>query len=192
MPARPPARQCAPFLFRALKAAPLMLAAALPAGCGPNPDEFPPACPHAALVPAAADLTRYRPGSSGRDITDLVLQARIVTVNGACKNGRKGTLDVTVSMGVELTRGPAMQGRETDIPVFLAAVQGLDEKILDEETYRVHAAFPPNVDKITLMTSDVPMVFPVTPEKSGAAYTIYAGFRVTPQELEENRRRVGR
>jgi hypothetical protein len=192
MSGRSPARRRAPFLFRALKAAPLMLAAALPAGCGPQTGEFAPACPHAALAPGAADLTRYRPGSTGRGIIDTVLQARIVSVDGVCKDGGPGKLDVSVRMGVELTKGPAMQGREADVPVFLAAVEGVDQKILDEETYLVHATFPSNVDKITLVTSDVPMVFPVNAQKTGAAYTIYAGFRVTREQLQENQQRTGR
>jgi hypothetical protein len=185
---RLPARRRAPFLFRALKAAPLVLAAALPAACAPQPGEFAPACPHAALAPDAADLTRYAPGSTRGGILDTVLHARIVSVDGVCKDGGPGKLDVSVKMGVEVTRGPAMQGREASVPVFLAAVEGVNQKILDEETFLVHATFPPNMDTITLVTSDVPMVFPVSAGKTGAAYTIYAGFRVTREQLEENRR----
>jgi hypothetical protein len=32
------------------------------------------------------------------------------------------------------------------------------------------------------------MVFPVSPTKSGAAYTVLAGFQLTPDELAYNRR----
>jgi hypothetical protein len=32
------------------------------------------------------------------------------------------------------------------------------------------------------------MEFPVTPEKSAAAYTIYVGIRLTPEQLQYNRR----
>src|SRR5262249_32785127 len=129
-------------------------------------------------------------GGAGRDLTDLVLQARIVSISGSCKKGDdKNHLAVAVSIGVDLGRGPAMSGRETDVPIFLAIVQG--DAILDKHVYRMHSIFPPNVDRITLTPGEIDFSLPVTSDKSGASYTILAGFQLTPEQLQLNRQSGG-
>jgi hypothetical protein len=162
-------------------------------GCGPARNQFAPACPRPAFLADAADLDIYRQGNApagAHDITDLVLHGRIVGVNGSCREGdRKNRLATAVNVGVELTRGPAMQGRETDVPVFIAVTEG--DVILDKRVYQMHVAFPSNVDRITLGTGDVDVVLPISPTKSGAAYTILAGFQLTPDQLLQNRRQRG-
>jgi hypothetical protein len=158
-----------------------LLAMLLPAlvECGPSRNEFPPACPGTAILGNAADLDAYRPDSPGRDLTDLVLHARVVGMRGSCTEGdRSNQLAVTVSVLVELTRGPAMQGRETDVPIFVAVVDG--DNILGKYVSLMHASFPSNVDRVTLTPGETNIVLPVTGARSGAAYTIVAGFQRTP------------
>ena len=90
MPARLPGSAWAP------RAA--LIAALLPllADCGPARNEFAPSCPGTAILGDAADFSAYR--GPGRDLTDLVLQARIVSVSGNCKKGDdKEHLAVVVS-----------------------------------------------------------------------------------------------
>jgi hypothetical protein len=116
-----------------------------------------------------------------------VLHARIVGVNGNCKEGDKKTdLATAVNVLVELTRGPAMQGRETDVPVFVAVTEG--DTILDKHVYLVHATFPSNVDRMTYGTGEIDMILPVSATRSGAAYTILTGFQLTPDQLAQSRR----
>ena len=147
--------------------------------CGPSRNEFPPACPGTAILGNAADLNAYRPDSPGRDLTDLVLHARVVGIQGSCTEGdRSNQLAVTVSVVVELTRGPAMQGRETDVPILVAVVDG--DNILGKYVSLMHASFPSNVDRVTLTPGETNIVLPMTGARSGAAYTIVAGFQRTP------------
>ncbi len=151
--------------------------------CGPTRNEFPPACPGTAILGNAADLNAYRPGSSGRDLTDLVLRGRIVGMRGSCSEGdRKNQLAVTLNVLVQLTRGPAMPGRATDVPIFVAVTDG--EKVLDKYVYRMHAVFPSNVDRVTVTPGDTSIVLPVTTTRSGAAYTIVTGFQLPPNQLQ--------
>jgi hypothetical protein len=165
-----------------------VLLAAL-AGCGPGRNEFAPACPRASLVGPLADLTRYRPG--GRDLTDLVLQGRVVTVSGVCKPGETASqLNVAVRVGAELMRGPALQGQSAQVQIFVAVVD--NGTILDKKIYPVQFVFPPNVDRGTVVLDEVDMVMPISPKKSGAAYTIETGFQLTPEELEANRQQGAR
>jgi hypothetical protein len=183
-----PARQ--PNLGWAPRAA--LIAALLPllADCGPARNQFAPACPRPSFLADAADLDFYRPGNApggAHDLTDLVLHGRIVGVNGNCREGdRKDQLATAVNIGVELTRGPAMQGRETDVPVFIAVTDG--DTILDKRVYLMHVAFPSNVDRVTLGTGEIDLVLPVSPTRSGAAYAILAGFQLTPDQLAQSRR----
>jgi hypothetical protein len=182
MPAPPP------ILAWSMRA--VLLAAFLPllADCGPKSNQFAPPCPRPAFLGPAATIDQYRPGATaGRhDLTDLIVHGRIVGLSGSCQAGdKKGQLATTIVMTVELTRGPAMQGRETDVPAFLAVTEG--DTILDKRIYPIHVAFPSNVDRLMLNSDNLNLILPVTPTKSGAAYTILAGFQLTPDQLEQSR-----
>jgi hypothetical protein len=171
------------FCLPALLALPLF-------GCGPGRNEFAPLCPSARLIPTLADVTRYaRPGPA-HDLTDLILQARVMAVNGACKAGDdKAILPTTVNITISVQRGPAMQGREADIPVFLAVTEG--DIIRDKKVFPVHVVFPPNVDRLAMDSGDINLNLPVSPQKLGNAYGVIAGFQLSPEELEANRKANG-
>lgn len=179
-----------PYRLRRLFRAALL--AALPlAGCGPQPGEFAPPCPTPIFEQSLSDIVRYRAGSDGRDLTDLELQGRLVSVDGQCKLASKKGQDllVAVRVGVQVTRGPALQGNGTDVPVFIAVTDG--DTILDKQIYTVHAEFPSNVQMVALSGGPIDMTLPITPSKSGAAYQIRIGFQLTSEELAANRRRLG-
>jgi hypothetical protein len=172
-------------------AAAILLVGLLPLldGCGPAKDEFAPVCPRATLLWQAADLNRYRDESAAgvQDIRDLILSARVVAVPAKCSAGKsKSEIAADVGVTVQLTRGPAMQGRAADVEYFLAVTE--NGNILDKQVYHSPVVFPPNLDQVTLTSQPVHMVFPVSATKSGAAYTVLAGFQLTPDELAYNRR----
>jgi hypothetical protein len=168
-----------------------LFAAVLPllVDCGPKTNEFAPPCPRPAFLADAASIDQYRPSSAPgghHDLTDLVLHGRVVALSGSCQPGDKKTqLATTVVMTVELTRGPAMQGRDTNVPAFLAVTDG--NSILDKRIYPIQVTFPPNVDRLTLNSGELNLVLPITPTKSGAAYMILAGFQLSPDELRQTR-----
>lgn len=150
------------------------------AGCGPARNQFAPACPGQAILGDAANLDLYRGGSHG--LTDLIMHGRIVGMQGSCHQGdKKNQLAVTVRLGVEVTRGPAMTGREVDVPLFVAVTEG--ETILDKRTLQMRVVFPSNVDRVTLTPGDLNLVLPVAPGKSGDAYTLLGGFQLTPGQM---------
>lgn len=156
------------------------------AGCGPGPNQFAPACPGAALLPQAATLSRYRPSpqGGGHDLTDLILQARITSVDGECEPGDDShSLNATVKVIIEITRGPAAPSRVADIPYFVAVAEG--DQILDKRVFSNRVTFPPNLDRIYLTSDPVTMRLPVSASRSGAAYTVWAGFQLTPAEMAQ-------
>src|ERR1700761_5054389 len=83
---------------------PTVLALLLPLiGCGPGRNEFAPLCPSARLVPALADLTRYAGPGPSYDLRDLVLQARVVSVQGKCQAGaEKSLLPAVVQVSISV------------------------------------------------------------------------------------------
>ncbi len=156
-------------------------------GCGPGRNDFAPVCPTARLIPALADLTRYAGPGPAHDLTDLILQARVTAVNGKCQPGDdKSTLAATVDITISVQRGPAMQGREAEVPVFLAIAEG--DTVPTKQVFPVHVVFPPNVDRLSMSSGDINVSLPVSAEKSGNAYQVIAGFQLTPDELNANRR----
>ncbi|MBV9734625.1 MAG: hypothetical protein JO209_01860 [Acidisphaera sp.] len=175
---------------RSLRPAALALLFAV-SGCASSSPQFAPDCPRAAILGEAADLARYRSATPGpHDITDMVLGGRITGISGACSQGDHGTLNTTIKVSMSLTRGPAARGRVADATYFVAVTRG--QAILDKQTYPLHVEFPPNTDEVHLTGDPVALAIPTSATLSGAAYTVLAGFQLSPAELATNRQRPAR
>jgi len=160
----------------------LVLAAV--AACS-SPEKFAPACPTVAILADAGDLTRYN--GRGQDLTDLVLDGRITGVSGKCQAGDEGILDTTISISLEITRGPAAQGRTSELAYFVAVTR--NNAILNKKVYPLRADFPANTDRLRLASDEVQLLLPIPKGLSGAAYTVLVGFQLDQAELDLNRRR---
>ncbi len=156
------------------------------AGCDSDPNRFPPACPAASLVADAADLTRF--DGRGQDLTDMVADGKIVALAGRCRQSGDGrTLRTTVTVSLDLSRGPAARGRVEPVSYFVAVTRG--EQILDKQTFDLRVAFPPNTDIVHVSGDPVQLDLPTPPGTSGATYRILVGFQLTPEQMALNRRR---
>ena len=112
---------------------------------------------------------------------------RITGLGGSCRSDGAGFVSTTVSVGIELTRGPAAPGRQAELAYFVAVLDG--EQILDKQVFNLRAEFPPNNDRLRLTGDNVELRLPVTGTKAADAYRIQVGFQLTPPELEVNRQR---
>ncbi len=156
------------------------------AGCGGNDlPKFPPACPSLQILQDGADLTRFR--GNGTDLTDVELDGRMLRPTGKCSLDDLTHLRTTVSVSMDLTRGPALLGRQTDVTYFVSVARGAT--ILDEANYTFHVNFPPNSERVRLVGDQIDLVLPVDAKTSGAVYDIRVAFRLTPQQLAFNRQR---
>ena len=153
------------------------------AGCNTG-DKFAPACPALSLLGDAADLTRY--AGAGRDVTDMTLNARITAVPASCKLDGGSSVRTTLAVLADVTRGPALQGRKVDVPYFIAITE--NGKILDKMEFVAKVEFPSNVTRVPVTGQEISFTVAVTPEKSAAAYKIYVGFSLTPEEVATNRK----
>lgn len=160
-----------------------VLLAGLAAGCSSSDDKFAPPCPQLSLLPDAGDLTRFVPG--GRDVTDVVLQARISGVPAKCEADSPGKVRATVSVNADVVRGAAAKDATVQASYFVAVTEG--PRVLQEQDFPLVATFPSNVTQIGVKSDDIELLLPVSKTKTAAAYHIYVGFRLSPAELAYNR-----
>lgn len=149
-----------------------------------QPGQFAPPCPVLRLLGDAADLSSF--DARGQDLTDLLVSGRITGVPASCQSGGRGKTAATMHVQMQVTRGPALRSSTAQLPYFVTIMDG--NQVLEQRDYVLGVEFPANVDTVTVDGPDIDMVFPVTQQKSAAAYTIYVGFRLTPQQLQYNRR----
>jgi hypothetical protein len=159
------------------------LAALVLAGCSQEP-QFAPVCPQLALLAEGADMVRF--AGTGRDMTDRVLEAKIVSVDGRCEPGRKGEVTAKIKVLAELIRGPAAQGRTAQVPYFIAVTRG--DQIVDRKQFMLSATFPANVDLQRVDGGELSMSFPVSARQGASEFKVYVSLQLTEDELAYNRR----
>ncbi len=120
----------------------------------------------------------------------MVLDGKLTAVDGKCMPGPKSTVAATLTVAMELTRGPAAPDRTALVTFFVAATEG--DQVLDEQDFRLRASFPTNIEHRAFSSDPITLNFPVSKDKSAAAYHIYVGFRLAPEELALNRQRGAR
>src|ERR1700729_1809100 len=104
--------------FQPFRAAALLLAVLALGSCGPARNQFAPACPIPGIIKPLSVFARYRGAS--RDVRDLIVRAEITNVGGKCEPGDDDKTAVTTQVVINLTRGPAMDGRSYQLPLFVA------------------------------------------------------------------------
>jgi hypothetical protein len=172
---------------RGLGVAAVLAGALALAGCGGDPNEEAAECPKPYLLPDAASLSRYN--GQGTDLADLVLNVRLTDVKGACV-GKMGVRQegAHAHLVMVVSRGPASRGNEVDIPYGIGVVR--NGRILDEHDYVQPVVFPPNVDTVQVTGQEVNFLFPTARNVTGPSYHIYFFLKLTPEELEANRRKA--
>ena len=148
------------------------------------------ACPPLGALKEASAFTRFREGD-GRDLTDVVLQARIGRVVAQCKVNQK-TLVAEVVAGIELfgERGPAMQGFEAPIEYFVA-VRNPAGEIVRRDAFALPLEFEEGVGEALALDYLEFTLQGATPEAL-RAYRIFFGLQMTREEWAFNQRSVRR
>ena len=149
---------------------------------------FAPACPSSGILKDGADFTRFR--GNGTDLTDMVIDGRITGLAGKCALDDDTHLRTTISINMDVTRGPASPSRNAVLTYFVSVLKGTT--ILDKQDFALGVQFQENSDRVQVTTDPVELVLPVDPKTSGAAYRVLVGYQLTPQELAFNRRRGAR
>lgn len=175
---------------RALLAAVLLL----PGACSLFGDDAPPLpCPPFATPQETGQLTRFDGG--GRDLTDVLFQARVLSVTGTCAYERDETVvETDLLITFEVERGPALRrlagegsGSTAGFTYFVAvATAEAEPRILSRESFDVQAPLEGNRGRVAISDEIAPRI-PLGPGEDGSDYRIYVGIELNRAELEYNR-----
>ena len=116
-----------------------------------------------------------------------MLQARITGVDASCSEGGRGTINGTLRVMIDATRGPAGNFTTADLPYLITVTAG--GQPIDQKMFVATASFPSNVDRASIVGEEVGLSFPVSSTRAVTDYTIYVSFRLTASELAYNRRK---
>lgn len=168
-------------------------------GCASKDNyDFPPACPKVTVLSSASDY--YTFSNNEDDLAHLVTKANILGIDGNCiddpanesnkekKKHRKAytdKIDTTMSVVIQVARGPAAQERRYQIPYFITTIK--NGKIVDKKHFIAVAQFPDNIDQITLKSDKILLKIPATPDRQPDGYELFIGFQLSPEQLAFNR-----
>ena len=161
--------------------------ALISAGCGSLFDtKPPPKCPPIFILKDAGSLTRYRAGT-GRDITDVLFQGKIVDFRGVCDYNKERTkVEIDLNLAFELSRGPANRDRQAAFQYFIA-IPHFHPAPQGRNTFSITAKFAGQLTRVRT-NDEIQMVIPLDPKVRRDEYAVYIGLQLTRQELRDNRR----
>jgi hypothetical protein len=166
-----------------------LCAATFVAGCGFfGPRDKPSArtrCPQGMILADASEATFFQPGQ-GRDLTDVVGQARIAELQIDCKpERRRVVVDLQVAIAAE--RGPANRSAQQEVEYFVAIVAPNGD-IIKRDEFRVPFKFPENRTRVGAVEELEPII-PVSDPARAPEYQIWVGLQLTEDQLAWNRRK---
>jgi hypothetical protein len=159
--------------------------AAVLAACGT--DKPVPPCPPVRIDNTTAALTKFREGP-GRDLTDVAYEVRVVGYKGFCRFDKKGRgVDVSMDLVMDVASGPAATSEEITIPYFVALPQFFPQPE-GKRVFEVrHHLQPGTGRRARIEEHDVHTYIPLKKDAPAAAFDVYVGLQLTPDELEYNR-----
>ncbi len=158
------------------------------AACTSTQAPPPGGCPKVAVLGELAELVRFRPGT-GRDLTDVELQAKFSTLAFGCKYDKQ-SVEIEIDLEVEAARGPAMAQGKASFQYF-AAVTNPAGEIVAKEPFDATIEFKGNATKLVVadvLTQRIPLI----DRNSGPNWTILLGLQLTDEQREWIRRRQTR
>ena len=159
----------------------LLALALVLAGCGFGGRGPPPPCPTAFPVAEARELTRF--AGPGRDLTDVLFEARVQDVVLVCGYD-DGVIKMDMRVWIVAVDGPANRGRKVRLAYFVA-IATLDRKIVAREEFELEIPFEGNRTRVVAIDEVSPRIT-LRPGQTGADYVIYVGLALTPAELRYN------
>ena len=140
-------------------------------------------CPEILIPLNTERVTRFAPGT-GRDITDVVLQAEVKFLSGECSL-EEDNITMTFPIAVRGERGPAERDGVEVMDVFLA-VATPDRKILTRREIPMTLPFEGN--RTTIVSSDIVTVnIPRDEQQTVDDFLVFMGLALSRDELAYNR-----
>ena len=155
------------------------------AGCGltGDPNEVLVNCPTTGVMAAGERLERYAPDSE-RDLTDLIIRARVGNVRNVCSVFQEErTLEMDLLLDVGAERGPAATpGESIPISYFVAVVDG-NNTITRRDEFPLAVAFE-GTARQAVFSEELLLTIPIPPNQSVGDFQIVIGLQLSRDELE--------
>ena len=143
---------------------------------------------HIIIVKDTSELTTFRPGP-GRDLTDVVLDARIDRFEGECvtdlEKGRSVKVNVDLQLIFEAIRGPANETREGNFSYYVA-IADRSGTILTKKVFNTEFEFEGNRNRVGGV-EELTQEIPLRAGELGEDFDIFIGFQLDSQQLDYNR-----
>jgi hypothetical protein len=174
------------FRQRTVAFALLAVAALVVSACGLVEEKKRYPCPKAFVLSDAGSLVRFKPGT-GRDITDILFEARIADFAGTCEYDEKKKKGVSIEMNVvvDLQRGPASKTPDIAFEYFVAIPSFLP-KPEGKKIFPVTGRFEETQNRLTYRDA-VRMFIPLDDPNDGVGLEVVVGFQLTPEEIRFNK-----
>ena len=143
------------------------------------------ACPQVAVLNTPGELTRFSDGKIGT-LSDVLFHARMEMLDSHC-DIEKEAVFMTTDARLIVIRGPAETKREVKFAFFFAVLNGQRE-VITREAFPIIVKFEGPERRFEFEDS-LTVQIDLQPNVDPASYSIYAGFGMSPEELEFNRRR---
>ena len=154
-------------------------------GCGltGSPDEIAVNCPTTGVLAEGERLERYRENSE-RDLTDLVIRARVGNIRKACSIlQEERVLEMDMVLQVYSEKGPAAQAGQTLPLQYFVAVTDVDNTIYSRQLFQLAATFEGNARQ-AVFNEEVFLSVPIAANKNVRDYRIVIGLQLTQEEMD--------
>ena len=147
-----------------------------------EPNEVAAACPTTGVLADGEILERYTPNSE-RDLTDLVVRARIGNVRNVCSVLREERqLEMDLLLQVYAERGPAAPaGQPVSIAYFVAVVDEA-KRIHSREEFPLAATFE-GTARQAVFDEQLSLTIPIPPDRGVDDFRVMIGLQLTRDEL---------
>lgn len=165
----------------------LLMAGLALVACKSRTDAGAPPCPKVAVLADASHLTVYRDGP-GRDLTDVQFEADLGRISGECIYNRRSTnVKVDMKLVVSALRGPADRNRVASYAYFVAIVDNKGS-VLARQEFTSQVQFPGDQSRVATL-EELEQTIPIEKNQPGSDFDVYVGFKLTPEQVERNRKR---
>jgi hypothetical protein len=148
--------------------------------------EEPPLCPRVSALADSVAMTKFRPGS-GRDAADIGLKVEMTSYHGSCHyNVETKQMNITLQVGIDAERFPAMTGRRADIGYYIA-IPAFRPDPRAKQILPLTLDFSSDSNRLHYVDSEVEIAIPIPDLKDLAKYEVFVGLQLTPDELDYNR-----
>ena len=156
-------------------------AAAALAGCALFDDGPQPPCPRVLVLVEAEEVLQFRSGP-GRDLTDIQFEAAIAKLSSGCEYDEDGFVDVSTTIDIALTRGPAAEGDVGHFEYFVAITDPRDT-IIAKEVFALDVEFPGGALRGAIADNVTQRIL-FAPFADASLYRILIGFQLTRDQVD--------